>query len=142
MLKAKLVLAICFLIMAVVIISSCQNEDELNFKRYYSTGSTVYQSHCQNCHATNGAGLGELIPPLTDSAYLKTNLHNLPCIVKNGLSQNIEVKGKSFAQAMPAQADLTPIETAEVLTYIGNSFGNKLGLVDVSVVEMNLKKCN
>jgi hypothetical protein len=41
---------------------------------------------------------------------------------------------------MPAN-DFAPIEIAEVLTYITNSFGNKLGTVTSQNVDSNLAKC-
>jgi mono/diheme cytochrome c family protein len=47
----------------VVILISCQSQDELEFKRYYTTGKVVYQSKCQNCHGDNGEGLSALMPP-------------------------------------------------------------------------------
>ena len=122
------------------IIASCSGHDQM-FDRYYSTGSILYQSRCQNCHGLNGEGLGELIPPLSDSVYLRKQSTQLPCFVKNGLKGNITIKGKTFNNAMPAQADLTPIELAEVLTYVTNSFGNKMGVVDAAEVQRNLGSC-
>jgi mono/diheme cytochrome c family protein len=139
--KLKLILLTGFVITAMGIISSCQSEADLNFKRYYTAGQVLYQNRCQNCHAAGGEGLGALIPPLTDSLYLKTNLHHLPCIVNHGLKGPITVNGKPYNQQMPAQDILTPIEVAQVLTYVGNSFTNKLGLVDVETVNADLKAC-
>lgn len=138
--KLRIILVICAFIMGVTAISSCQDEAELNFKRYYATGQSVYQNHCQNCHGAKGEGLGALIPPLTDTVYLKTNLHQLPCLIKNGLTGSVTINGKAYSQAMPP-ADLTSIEIAEVITYIGNSFGNKIGLMDVEVVDKDLPGC-
>jgi mono/diheme cytochrome c family protein len=138
--KLKVILIICAFVMAVTVITSCQDEGELNFKRYYSTGQSVYQNHCQNCHGAKGEGLGALIPPLTDSVYLKTNLHQLPCFIKNGITGNVTVNGKPYSQAMPP-AELTSIEIAEAITYVGNSFGNKVGLVDMDAVDADLAKC-
>ena len=140
--KSRAVLIIAFLVGVITVIASCQSEDELNFKRYYSAGSVLYQAHCQNCHGANGEGLGALIPALNDSVYLKTMSHQLPCLVKNGIQDSITVKGNVFTGQMPAQAELTAIEIAQVLTYTGNTFGNKLGLVDVVEVDGDLKRCN
>jgi len=64
----------------------------------------------------------------------------LPCIVRNGLKGNVMITGKTFDDAMPA-VSLTPIETAQVLTYISNSFGNKLGLITGDEVGIDLDKC-
>jgi len=128
-------------LIAAGILSSCDNEAELNFKRYYSSGQVIYQTRCQNCHGNNGEGLGALIPPLSDSVSLKTRLHSLACFVKNGLKHPITSNGKTYSQPMPAQNDLSSIEIAQVLTYVNNSFNNKLGLIDVQQVNNDLQKC-
>jgi mono/diheme cytochrome c family protein len=124
----------------ILFIAACQSDENLEFKRYYSSGALVYQQHCQNCHGTNGEGLSALIPPLSDSTYLKKNITTLPCYIKNGLKGQIVIKGKTFEDAMPAN-DLSPVEIAQVLTYIGNSFGNKLNTIDEQSVQKNLAGC-
>ena len=139
--KLQITLAIAFLALTAIIISSCQSEDELNLKRYYVAGQLIYQKRCQNCHGTKGDGLGALIPPFSDSVYLNKNRHKLACFVKNGLADHITVNGKPFMQQMPAQRDLSNIQVAQVLTYINNSFNNKMGLVDVDQVNEDLGKC-
>lgn len=128
------------ILLAVGTIVACQNEHSIEFNRYYSSGAVVYQTHCQNCHGAKGEGLSALIPPLTDSVYLKTNIRQLACIVKYGLKDTIVVSGKWFESAMPA-ADLSPIETAQVVTYITNSFGNKLGLTNMDKVTADMQGC-
>jgi mono/diheme cytochrome c family protein len=124
----------------ILFIASCQSEENIEFKRYYSSGALVYQAHCQNCHGANGEGLSALIPPLTDSIYLKNNKNSLACFVTSGLKGQIIIKGKTFDDAMPAN-DLSPIEVAQVLTYIGNSFGNKLNTINEQAVQADLAKC-
>ena len=123
-----------------VILISCQSQDELEFKRYYTTGKVVYQSKCQNCHGDNGEGLSALMPPLTDSVYLQANKHELPCIIKHGLNKPILINGKAFYSQMPA-IDLPPVEMAEVITYITNSFGNKMGVTTTQMAQDDLKGC-
>lgn len=137
--KTVLVGAISFGIILLLLIS-CENESSIEFKRYYSSGALVYQSHCQNCHGAKGEGLSALIPPLTDSLYIRNNRSSLPCFIQSGLKGKITVKGKEFEDTMPAN-DLTPQQIAQVLTYITNSFGSKLGTVDEQQVEANLEKC-
>ena len=124
----------------VVILAACQSQDELEYKRYYTTGKVIYQSKCQNCHGDNGEGLSALIPPLTDSVYLQANRHQLPCIIKYGLNKPIKVGGKAFYGQMPA-TDLAPVELAEVITYITNSFGNKMGVTTTQMAEDDLNEC-
>lgn len=129
---------IFLLLMALVY--SCQSDSSIAFKQYYSAGSMVYQAHCQNCHGNKGEGLGGLIPPLTDTASIKTYKTKLPCIIQNGLNGKITVSGKSFDGQMPASG-LTPIEIAQVATYVTNSFGNNLGVVTGDDVTEDLTRC-
>ena len=124
----------------IILIAACQNEESIEFRRYYSSGALVYQSHCQNCHGENGEGLSALIPPLTDSAYLRKNETELACSIKFGLKGPITIKGKTFDDAMLAN-DLSPIEIAQVLTYVGNSFGNKLNTINEQRIQADLAKC-
>ena len=101
---------------------------------------SVKTSAKYNCHGKNGEGLLALIPPLTDTAYLRHNKLKLACITKNGLKGLIPVSKKLFEGAMPP-AGLSDLETADVLTYITNSFGNKQGVVNVEQVEKDLTSC-
>jgi len=135
--KLKIIIGLGIL---VAVIAACQSEDQLEFKHYYASGSVVFQTRCQNCHGRNGEGLQGLIPPLTDSLYLKTNKDLLACSIKYGLKGKINISNKTFDGAMPAY-DLAPIEIAKVLTYITNSFGNKLGTITSEKVDLNLAKC-
>ncbi len=123
-----------------LLVYSCQSEEELEFMRYYTTGQELYRTNCQNCHGAQGEGLAALIPPLTDSAYLRTNKHQLACYVHNGLQLPIIVNGKAYSGQMPASS-LAPIQIAQVLTYIENSFGHQMGLHDVNSVNTELAKC-
>jgi mono/diheme cytochrome c family protein len=124
-----------------VIIASCGSEADMEFKRYYLGGETLYKQKCQNCHGANGEGLSNLIPPLTDSSFLKKNQKQLACIVNNGLKGKLLViHGKSFVADMPAN-DIPPVDIARILTYVTNSFGNKMGTVTSEDVVSDLAKC-
>src|ERR1700712_3730230 len=124
--KLKIIGGICLLLM--ISVYACESDSSIEFKRYYSSGKEVYHARCQNCHGSNGEGLAALIPPLNDSSFFKSNKSILPCIIQNGLKAPVKISGRIFNGAMPA-AGLTPIEIAQVITYVGNSFGNKLGVV-------------
>ncbi|HAL82576.1 MAG TPA: copper oxidase [Mucilaginibacter sp.] len=136
--KLKIIAGIGLLL--VILIVSCQSEEQLEFDRYYSAGSIVYQSRCQNCHGAKGEGLQALMPPLTDSAFLKANRALLSCSVKYGLNGKVSISKKIFEGQMPPN-DLAPIEIANVLTYVTNSFGNKMGTITSQQVEIDLRKC-
>ncbi|NCD71777.1 c-type cytochrome [Mucilaginibacter agri] len=134
-LSALILFVISFLVI------SCANDQDIEFKRAYSAGEVVYTQHCQNCHGNNGEGLSALMPPLTDSVYLKQNKTQLACIIKFGLKDKLViVSGKPYQNQMPP-ADLAPIEISQVLTYVKNSFGNKMGVVKVEDVNKDLGDC-
>jgi len=136
----KALIAIFSFLALVTAAVSCQGPQQIEFNRYYSAGAAVYQTHCQNCHGDKGQGLAELMPPLTDSVYLKANKGQLACYLQKGLKGKITVNGKTFESQMPA-SDLSPIEIAQVLTYVTNSFGNKGGLINSDEAEKDLKSC-
>lgn len=119
---------------------ACQTEQEIDFKRYYTAGSLVFQQHCQNCHGNSGEGLSALMPPLTDSAFLRKNKSDLACYLQNGVSAPIRVGNKVYDNKMPPSG-LSPVEIAEVLTYVTNSFGNKLGTINTETIQKDLKNC-
>ena len=126
---------------AVIAVQSCQSEQELKYARYYTVGKALYEQHCQNCHAADGSGLEELIPPLTDTTYLRSNKSSLACIIRYGMEGEITINGKKYDKPMPADDHLAPIEIAQIITFITNSFGNNQGLYDIHAVEKDLKDC-
>jgi mono/diheme cytochrome c family protein len=127
-------------LLMIILFFSCQSDEQLEFSRYYSAGSAIYKNKCQNCHGAKGEGLQSLIPPFTDSVYLKANKTTLACTIKYGLKGKIKVYDRTFDGEMPAN-DFAPIEIAEVLTYVTNSFGNKLGTISSQQVETDLGNC-
>jgi mono/diheme cytochrome c family protein len=136
--KLKIITGIGFLLLALIV--ACQSDEEQEFKRYYSGGTLIYQTYCQNCHGASGEGLNGLIPPLTDSLYLKTNKAALACAIKYGIKGKISIANKLYEGEMPAN-NLAPIEIAKVLTYIANSFGNKMSIISSEKVEAELRSC-
>ena len=137
--KIRVIGIICLLAFFAMIYS-CQNDASIEYGRYYSGGAVVYETHCLNCHGDKGQGLNSLIPPLTDTILLKD--HNiLTCQLKNGISGQIIVGGKNYDGAMPASG-LTPIEIAQVITYVTNSFGGKQGLFTDDQVQTALNNCS
>lgn len=138
--KGKIIGIVCLLAFFAMI-CSCQSDSAIEYSRYYSAGAVVYHDHCRNCHGDKGEGLNGLIPPLTDTIFIKSNKNNLACQLKNGLMGKITVNGKEFDGSMPA-TDLSPIEMAQVITYTTNSFGNKQGIFTDDQVQNALNNCS
>jgi mono/diheme cytochrome c family protein len=139
--RNKLIYFIFFTVALTSMIQSCQNETSINFKRYYVNGKGIYEKSCQNCHGSDGQGLGTLYPPLTDSTYLKLNRNKLACIIRNGQSGIVKINNLSYDGIMPGNQALADIDIAQVIVYITNSFGNKQGFYDSEIAKNDLLKC-
>ncbi len=117
------------------------HKDNVKLEQYMVEGQRLYMQHCSNCHQANGEGLAQLFPPLAGSDYLKENFERSLCSMKYGLDGEITVNGVTYNQKMPGVPNLTPLEIAEISTYIYNSWGNDRGLIDVKKAEEVLKNC-
>ena len=115
--------------------------DEIRFKQYVVNGQRGYMTNCANCHGKEGEGIGKLFPPVAKSDYLMKNLDKLASIIKYSQKGEIVVNGVSYNMEMPGQAELSPIETAEISTFIANSWGNEGGFITVKAVRENLENC-
>lgn len=122
-----------------IVLQACQGEEAIRTAQYTANGQKIYRTQCQNCHGANGEGLGLLYPPLTDSIFLREHRSQLADMVKNGISGPMKVNGQEFDGEMPPNPQLTPIEIAYVLTYIGNAFGNNEGLYSLEEVQQSLE---
>ena len=102
-------------------------------------GKELYENYCANCHQKDGSGLGKLIPPLRDADYFKANIHRSIWIMKHGKEGEIVVNGQVYNQAMPANPNLSPLDLAQIATYLYNSWGMNEGVIDAPRVEQYLK---
>ena len=105
-------------------------------------GMQLYRQHCANCHQVDGTGLAALIPPLNDSDYLQNmEKSSLACQIRYGLNKEIKVNGIGFNQQMPGIPQLQPLEIAEIVTYVKNTWSEDGGLYPVKQAEQDLEKC-
>ncbi len=121
-------------------LSAMSSRDKIRLRQYQVQGTQVYATYCISCHQKDGKGLASLYPPLAGSDYLMENLPRAACIIKNGQSKEIVVNGVTYNQMMPAHP-ITHLEIAEVLTFIGNTWGNEAGLIGVKDVDKWVKAC-
>ncbi len=110
-------------------------------KKYYIQGKLLYATHCSNCHGEDGKGLGNLIPPLAQSDFLIENKEQIACLVKFGQTGEITVNGVNYNQPMPENRTLTDLEIAEIITFVGNTWSNRVGFIDVKTTRSALQKC-
>jgi mono/diheme cytochrome c family protein len=107
---------------------------DLKTKQYAIEGRQLYLQHCANCHQEDGTGLGRLIPPLAGADYLLEDTERTVKIIKYGISGEMTVNNLDYNQPMPANPKLSPLEIAQITTYIYNVWGNKKGLVTAGEV--------
>jgi cytochrome c oxidase subunit 2 len=78
-------------------------------------GESVYLKNCVGCHQINGAGVPGLIPALTGSKIATGKWESLDGFLRAGTAK------------MPSFAKLNAKEYAELMTYVRNNLGNKVG---------------
>lgn len=103
-------------------------------------GQKVFETTCIVCHQKNGGGVPRMYPTLVKTSFVLGDKSQLAQIVLKGLNQPIEVKGEKYNNVMPAFAQLTDEQIADVLTYVRNSFGNKASAVSPALVKAERDK--
>ncbi|WAC12380.1 c-type cytochrome [Dyadobacter pollutisoli] len=128
------------LILAIMMLASCQNAEELKSEQYFVEGYQLYTTHCANCHQPDGKGMSNLYPPLAGSPAL-TNKALISCVIKNGMRDTIQVNGKVFSRPMPANPKLTEIEIAEIVSFVSMKWGKDSTYTKIETVQAALQGC-
>lgn len=100
-----------------------QTDKSPKLKESISRGASVYNNFCASCHLSGGEGISGVFPPLKNSDWFSEKREETLHAVKYGLSGAIEVNGVEYDNLMP-QLGLSDQETADVLNYVFNSWGN------------------
>lgn len=116
--------------------------DLIRFKQYMVQGKQLYLTHCSSCHKADGSGMQRLYPPLAKADFLSKNLSLSICMIRQGNTDPITVNDINYDIIMPKFDKLSPLEIAEIVTYIGNKWGNQMGFIEVNQVEKVLQKCS
>jgi cytochrome c len=112
---------------------------QIKYVQYIIQGKILYRSNCSHCHQHSGEGFRKLYPALIKSATLMGNIGSAACLIKYGTKRS--EKSSNLNILMPAQSELSNLEIAEILTYIGNSWGNQIGFISVNNVSKYLVDC-
>jgi mono/diheme cytochrome c family protein len=102
-------------------------------------GARVYRSKCLTCHMANGKGVPSVYPPLAGSDYLLADQERAIRQILYGAQGEMIVNGQIYNGLMPAP-NLSDQETADVLNYILNSWGNQSEIVTAPEVAKQRKK--
>ncbi len=104
-------------------------------------GKTVYLQRCMVCHQADGGGVPKLNAPLDGSSAVNgTDVAKLIKYIVKGFADRVEIDGELYSNAMPAAADLTDQQIADVLTFIRTNWSNKAGPVSVAQVKQTRSK--
>ena len=115
--------------------SSCANTAN------YGEGKELYEENCANCHIEDGTGVGELIPPLAKSDYLKKTDLDIACIIRYGLKGKITVNGINYEHEMPPHTKLSEVEITNIANYVHNAWGNQRAFISLEQIKEKLKSC-
>ena len=110
----------------ILIVACASKEKDQNdkLKASIERGSAIYKDFCVVCHQTSGEGIENTFPPLAKSDYLMNKRAESLKAIKFGQTGKITVNGVTYNNAM-APLGLYDEETADVMNYITNSWGNK-----------------
>lgn len=92
---------------------------------------------CTTCHGPEGKGTPGAFPSLVGQKDLMGSCAQHAGYVVKGLTGKIMVDGVQYDGVMPAQANLSDLEIAAVISYERNSWGNSYGFcmpADVAAV--------
>ncbi|MFL6694610.1 MAG: c-type cytochrome, partial [Ramlibacter sp.] len=92
-------------------------------------GQALFAGTCSVCHQANGAGMAGVFPPLAKSDFFAGDIKRAINVVLHGLSGKVTVNGQDYNSVMPPMNQLNDDEVANILTYVGNSWGNAGGTV-------------
>ena len=95
-------------------------------------GKALYTTHCSNCHLDEGTGVGQLIPPLAASDWLRENQADATRSLRYGQQGEIVVNGVTYDHEMPANEELTDFQIVNIMNYINQAWGNDFGTVTVT----------
>ena len=98
------------------------------------SGKNIFTRTCVACHQGAGQGVPDVFPPLAKSDYLNADVDRAIGTILHGLSGEITVNGTKYNNVMPSQG-LTDTQTANVLTYIYNNWGNNETVVTEEMVQ-------
>jgi len=101
----------------------------LNFDDLYAQGEAVYAQHCVTCHQVDGKGIPPTFPAIAGSPIAMGEVsEHLNRVINGGVG-------------MSAFGDqLTPVESAAVITFQRNAFGNNMGDLIQPIDVVNFKQ--
>jgi protein SCO1 len=99
------------------------------------SGRELYMQQCASCHLENGRGVPGKYPSLVQSTWVIGAPNRITSLLLNGVKGGHEGSAR-YAGVMPAyRTILVPADTAALLTYIRQSWGNTASSISADYVE-------
>lgn len=134
--KSKIISVIVMIGVIAVLSSATSFPMQDSLKASIERGKKVYENTCLACHQINGSGVPGMNPPLKKTKWVLGDKKTLINIILKGMDEEIVVNDEIYSNVMPAFANLSDQEIADVLTYVRNSYGNKAS----QITEAEVKK--
>ena len=125
------------LILFLISMSLFSFDQSFDLKASMERGKSIYEAQCMSCHMAEGEGLPSVFPPVAKSDYL-TDKNRLVKVILLGVRGEMTVNGTDYNGEMTA-FQLSDQEVADVLNYIGNSWGNKTEVIKPADIQPALK---
>jgi mono/diheme cytochrome c family protein len=120
----KLSFIITVLISMAVLSSFDQPFDQpFDLKASMERGKSVYLTYCMSCHMMEGQGVEGVFSPMAKNPNLALKDKTIQIVLK-GIRGPVTVNNKTYPGDM-APVSLSDEQTADLLNYIRNSWGNK-----------------
>ena len=116
-------------------------QDEYDPKVWLAKGKGEYATVCASCHQATGEGVPGQFPPLKNSEWVIGGEERVASLLLHGIVGPLQVMGKPYNGAMPAQGALKNNKAiAQLVSYVRNEWGNKASIVyDDQVAELRKK---
>jgi nitrite reductase (NO-forming) len=109
-------------------------QGKLTVEEQVKAGEALFAGTCSVCHQASGQGLEGVFPPLAKSDFLAADLKRAIGIALNGRTGPVTVNGRNYDSVMPPMSQLNDDEIANILTFVGHSWGNNLPAVSAQDV--------
>lgn len=100
------------------------------FARVMESGGKLYAKHCADCHGADGNGAPPAYPPLAGnhSLIMASAVNPIRMVLNGGFPPGTAGNPRPYGMP-PFRLVLSGEETAAVVTYVRNSWGNRAGMV-------------
>ncbi len=89
---------------------------------------------------SDGTGLKRVYPPIK-SDFSAENFEMIPCMIKNGYKDTIQIGEIQYNSAMPAFPQLSPFEITNLMNYMNNEFNFNKPFQSLQKIRENLENC-